>query len=85
MPIRTKLDLSRYHYQYDPNDPEIRPYWDEYKKEIGVPYWCPLSDQEREGFESWYPAQINQRRKGKSLSRSHRLRDSTKDEKTPGK
>jgi hypothetical protein len=63
MELKTKLDLSRYHYRYDPNDPEIHPYYLQYKATLGIPVWCPLSDEEREGFESWYPAQVKQQRK----------------------
>lgn len=45
--------MNSYGYRYNVNHPLIRPYYDRFKRHIGVPEHIPLSDTQREEFEQY--------------------------------
>ena len=40
------------YYTTDINDPRIRRWYEAYKKRLGLPPWCPMSDAERREFDA---------------------------------
>ena len=40
------------YYTTNINDPRIRRWYDAYRKKLGLPIWCPMSDQERWDFDA---------------------------------
>lgn len=40
------------YYTTDINDPRIRRWYDAYRKRLGLPIWCPMSDAERREFDA---------------------------------
>jgi len=39
------------YYRTDVSDPIVRACYEAYKKKIGLPPWCPMSDKQREHFD----------------------------------
>ena len=40
------------YYTTDINNPRIRRWYDAYRERLGLPIWCPMSDQERREFDA---------------------------------
>jgi len=40
------------YYSTNINDPRIRRWYDAYRRKLGLPAWCPMSDQERHEFDA---------------------------------
>lgn len=43
--------------------PEVRPYYDQFRRDMKIPVWCPLEDKERLEFEhlvlcGYYPIKL---------------------------
>lgn len=41
----------KYGFKIKIGHPEIRPFYEKFKSEMNIPVWCPLSNDERFGFE----------------------------------
>ena len=60
------LDVpNKYGYQLDLKDPLVQKLYWRYKDIHHIPHWCPLSDEERLGFEAqvieWWERRNNGR------------------------
>lgn len=44
---------NKYGYKVNINRPEIKNLYKRFKQWRGIPFWCPLSDNERIEFESY--------------------------------
>lgn len=40
------------YYTTNLNDPRVRRWYEAYKRRLGLPSWCPLSDAERHDFDA---------------------------------
>lgn len=48
--IHFREPVKKY-YRTNVNDPVIRECYEAFKKKLGLPTWCPLSDRQREYFD----------------------------------
>lgn len=53
---------NRYGYLLDLKDPFVRKMYDRYRKKLGIPHGCPLSDAQRVDFETTLIDWLNERR-----------------------
>lgn len=56
-----RLQHNPWGYQVNINHPKIRPVFERYLKQHGIPPWCPLSDAERRQFEAEFLAGVEKK------------------------
>lgn len=61
--IYIKPFQQRYNFRINIMHSEVRPHYEEFKKMMKIPPWCPLENIERLGFErlvlcGYYPIQL---------------------------
>ncbi len=61
--IYIKPAQQKYGFRIKINHPEVYPYYADFKAEIKVPYWSPLENAQRLGFErlvlcGYYPIKL---------------------------
>ncbi|MCH4239500.1 MAG: hypothetical protein LKF71_04445 [Oscillospiraceae bacterium] len=66
----TRLEHNPWGYQVNINHPQIRPIFERYLKQHGIPPWCPLSDAERREFEAAFMAGAEKKAKRKAKQKS---------------
>ena len=55
------LQHNPWGYQVNVNHPQVRPFYERYKTQKGIPKSCPLSDSERRQFEAAFLAGIERK------------------------
>ena len=60
-----RLDNSPWGYQVNINHPEVRPFYERYKRWQGIPPNSPLSDAERFEFEKYYTNAVEKKERKK--------------------
>lgn len=57
----TRLEHNPWGYKVNINHPQVRPIFERYLKQQGIPPWCPLSDAERLQFEADFVAGVEKK------------------------